>query len=139
MVSLVKEHLTGAYFFQRTSHDDVVDLRSGQAIEKRNTKPRVLAQFEPDQVPQGDQFRVQQQRRQQQRDPDNDDGRDDAEIYRRYLADCGCSVLVTNRMLDCFDALPGKVVSGTIRTTGFGVNVDSAPLGSLPSATSTGW
>ena len=31
-----------------------------------------------------------------------------------------------------FDALPGKVVSGTIRTTGFGVKVDSAPLGSLP-------
>jgi multidrug resistance efflux pump len=31
-----------------------------------------------------------------------------------------------------FDALPGRVVSGTIRTTGFGVNVDSAPLGSLP-------
>ncbi len=31
-----------------------------------------------------------------------------------------------------FDSLPGKVVEGTIRTTGFGVNVDSAPLGSLP-------
>ena len=31
-----------------------------------------------------------------------------------------------------FDALPGSVVKGTIRTTGFGVNVDSAPLGSLP-------
>ena len=31
-----------------------------------------------------------------------------------------------------FDSLPGKVVDGTIRTTGFGVNVDSAPLGSLP-------
>ena len=31
-----------------------------------------------------------------------------------------------------FDALPGKVVKGTIRTTGFGVAVDSAPLGSLP-------
>jgi len=31
-----------------------------------------------------------------------------------------------------FDSLPGKVVKGTIRTTGFGVNVDSAPLGSLP-------
>ena len=31
-----------------------------------------------------------------------------------------------------FDALPGKVVDGTIRTTGFGVKVDSAPLGSLP-------
>lgn len=31
-----------------------------------------------------------------------------------------------------FDALPGEVVKGKIRTTGFGVNVDSAPLGSLP-------
>lgn len=31
-----------------------------------------------------------------------------------------------------FDALPGKVMKGTIRTTGFGVQVDSAPLGSLP-------
>lgn len=31
-----------------------------------------------------------------------------------------------------FDSLPGKVVEGTIRTTGFGVAVDSAPLGSLP-------
>jgi multidrug resistance efflux pump len=31
-----------------------------------------------------------------------------------------------------FDALPGKVVKGTIRTTGFGVKVESAPLGSLP-------
>ncbi|HSN52602.1 MAG TPA: HlyD family secretion protein [Woeseiaceae bacterium] len=31
-----------------------------------------------------------------------------------------------------FDALPGRVVAGTIRTTGFGVKVDSAPLGSLP-------
>jgi multidrug resistance efflux pump len=31
-----------------------------------------------------------------------------------------------------FDALPGAVIKGKIRTTGFGVNVDSAPLGSLP-------
>ena len=31
-----------------------------------------------------------------------------------------------------FDALPGKVIRGTIRTTGFGVKVASAPLGSLP-------
>ncbi|MGD9387580.1 MAG: HlyD family secretion protein [Gammaproteobacteria bacterium] len=31
-----------------------------------------------------------------------------------------------------FDSLPGKVVKGTVRTTGFGVQVDSAPLGSLP-------
>jgi len=31
-----------------------------------------------------------------------------------------------------FDALPGKVVRGSVRTTGFGVQVDSAPLGSLP-------
>ncbi|WP_133511894.1 Mur ligase family protein [Candidatus Thiosymbion oneisti] len=37
-----------------------------------------------------------------------DDGRDDAELYRRYLADGSFSVLVTNRMLDCFEALPGK-------------------------------
>lgn len=31
-----------------------------------------------------------------------------------------------------FDALPGKVIKGTVRTTGFGVQVDSTPLGSLP-------
>ena len=31
-----------------------------------------------------------------------------------------------------FDALPGTVIKGSVRTTGFGVNVDSAPLGSLP-------
>lgn len=31
-----------------------------------------------------------------------------------------------------FDALPGKVIKGKVRTTGFGVQVDSAPLGSLP-------
>lgn len=31
-----------------------------------------------------------------------------------------------------FDSLPGKIVEGTVRTTGFGVQVDSAPLGSLP-------
>jgi multidrug resistance efflux pump len=31
-----------------------------------------------------------------------------------------------------FDALPGQVIRGNIRTTGFGVKVDSAPLGSLP-------
>jgi UDP-N-acetylmuramoyl-L-alanyl-D-glutamate--2,6-diaminopimelate ligase len=37
-----------------------------------------------------------------------EDGRSDAEIYRRYLADSPFAVLVTNRTLDCFDALPGK-------------------------------
>lgn len=31
-----------------------------------------------------------------------------------------------------FDALPGTIIKGSIRSTGFGVNVDSAPLGSLP-------
>ena len=31
-----------------------------------------------------------------------------------------------------FDGLPGTVIQGTVRTTGFGINVDSAPLGSLP-------
>lgn len=31
-----------------------------------------------------------------------------------------------------FDSLPGRIVPGKIRSTGFGVAVDSAPLGSLP-------
>ena len=31
-----------------------------------------------------------------------------------------------------FDALPGKVFNGKVRELGFGVSVDSAPLGSLP-------
>jgi multidrug resistance efflux pump len=31
-----------------------------------------------------------------------------------------------------FDVFPGRVFQGTVRTTGFGVAVDSAPLGSLP-------
>lgn len=31
-----------------------------------------------------------------------------------------------------FDALPGRVVEGTVREVGFGVAVDTAPLGSLP-------
>lgn len=31
-----------------------------------------------------------------------------------------------------FDSLPGHVFKGQVRTTGFGVSVDSAPLGSLP-------
>jgi multidrug resistance efflux pump len=31
-----------------------------------------------------------------------------------------------------FDVFPGRVFNGTVRATGFGVAVDSAPLGSLP-------
>jgi multidrug resistance efflux pump len=31
-----------------------------------------------------------------------------------------------------FDSLPGRVLSGHIRGTGYGVSVDSTPLGSLP-------
>jgi multidrug resistance efflux pump len=31
-----------------------------------------------------------------------------------------------------FDVLPGRVIKGTVRESGFGVAVDSAPLGSLP-------
>lgn len=31
-----------------------------------------------------------------------------------------------------FDVLPGQVIQGTVREVGFGVAVDSAPLGSLP-------
>lgn len=37
-----------------------------------------------------------------------------------------------NRVKIVFDALPGQVFSGSIRELGFGVAVDSAPLGSLP-------
>jgi multidrug resistance efflux pump len=37
-----------------------------------------------------------------------------------------------NRVLIVFDALPGKVYAGSVRELGFGVAVDSAPLGSLP-------
>ncbi len=39
-----------------------------------------------------------------------------------------------------FDVLPGEVYSGTVRELGFGVAVDSAPLGSLPSINNNqGW
>ncbi len=37
-----------------------------------------------------------------------EDGKSDGDIYRRYLAKSSCAVLVTNRMLDCFEAMPGK-------------------------------
>jgi UDP-N-acetylmuramoyl-L-alanyl-D-glutamate--2,6-diaminopimelate ligase len=39
-----------------------------------------------------------------------DDGKTDAELYQRYLADSAFSVLVTNRPLDCFDQLSGKSI-----------------------------
>jgi multidrug resistance efflux pump len=31
-----------------------------------------------------------------------------------------------------FDSMPGRVIDGTVRSTGFGVAVNAAPLGSLP-------
>lgn len=37
-----------------------------------------------------------------------DDGHSDTELYRRYLATSPFAALVTNRPLDCFDALPGR-------------------------------
>jgi UDP-N-acetylmuramoyl-L-alanyl-D-glutamate--2,6-diaminopimelate ligase len=37
-----------------------------------------------------------------------DDGRSDADIYQRYFANRAFAVLVTNRMLDCFDQLPDQ-------------------------------
>lgn len=43
-----------------------------------------------------------------------DDGRSDGEIYRRYLANTPFDVLVTNRMLDCFDDLPGRGIYVTL-------------------------
>jgi UDP-N-acetylmuramoyl-L-alanyl-D-glutamate--2,6-diaminopimelate ligase len=38
----------------------------------------------------------------------HDGGPPDSELYRRYLADSPCAVLVTNRRMDCFDALRHK-------------------------------
>jgi len=38
----------------------------------------------------------------------DDNKRSDDELYRHYLADSVFSVLITDRMLDCFAALPGK-------------------------------
>lgn len=37
-----------------------------------------------------------------------------------------------NKVKIVFDALPGEVYSGTVRELGYGVAIDSAPLGSLP-------
>jgi len=37
-----------------------------------------------------------------------------------------------NKVGMVFDVLPGRVLSGTVREIGYGVAVDSAPLGSLP-------
>jgi len=39
---------------------------------------------------------------------------------------------VGNEVDIVFDALPGEVLGGTVSEVGFGVSVDSAPLGSLP-------
>ncbi len=39
-----------------------------------------------------------------------DDDKSDSEIYTRYLARCPCAVLVTNRMLECFERIPEKAI-----------------------------
>ena len=45
-----------------------------------------------------------------------------------------------NKVRVVFDVLPGEVYSGTVRELGFGVAVDSAPLGSLPTINNNqGW
>ena len=45
-----------------------------------------------------------------------------------------------NKVRVVFDALPGEVFNGTVRELGFGVAVDSAPLGSLPTISNDqGW
>lgn len=45
-----------------------------------------------------------------------------------------------NKVHIVFDVLPGEIFTGTIRETGFGVAVDSAPLGSLPTIENNqGW
>lgn len=45
-----------------------------------------------------------------------------------------------NKVRIVFDVLPGEIKTGTVRELGFGVAVDSAPLGSLPSIDNNqGW
>ena len=45
-----------------------------------------------------------------------------------------------NKVQIVFDVLPGEVFSGTVRELGFGIAVDSAPLGSLPTIDNNqGW
>lgn len=45
-----------------------------------------------------------------------------------------------NRVSIVFDALPGEIFTGTVRELGFGVAIDSAPLGSLPTIENNqGW
>ena len=45
-----------------------------------------------------------------------------------------------NKVQIVFDVLPGEVYSGTVRELGFGIAVDSAPLGSLPTINNNqGW
>ena len=41
-------------------------------------------------------------------------------------------VAVGNRVQIHFDVLPGRLFGGVVRGTGFGVDVDTAPLGELP-------
>ena len=42
------------------------------------------------------------------------------------------NIVPGNEVEIVFDAFPGSVFDGTIRSTGFGVAVSSAPLGQLP-------
>jgi len=45
-----------------------------------------------------------------------------------------------NEVRIVFDVLPGEIYSGTVRELGFGIAVDSAPLGSLPTINNNqGW
>jgi multidrug resistance efflux pump len=45
-----------------------------------------------------------------------------------------------NKVQIVFDVLPGEVFSGSVRELGFGVAIDSAPLGSLPTINNDqGW
>jgi multidrug resistance efflux pump len=45
-----------------------------------------------------------------------------------------------NKVHIVFDVLPGEIITGTVRELGYGVAVDSAPLGSLPSIDNNqGW
>jgi multidrug resistance efflux pump len=56
----------------------------------------------------------------------------DVRVDRGNFANAGAALMTFLATRDIWVQLPGKVIKGTVRTTGLGVQVDSTPLGSLP-------
>jgi multidrug resistance efflux pump len=59
-------------------------------------------------------------------------GTDDIWVQADFTENNLGNIKQGDRVEIVFDSLPGKVITGSVRTTGFGVQVDSTPLGSLP-------